>query len=93
MSKQILTIDEISVLVLGLTFSPTVKMLSKEQTTNDFYGFIRRLKLHDYFYEHPNKTSPENTDKPLGNSECDPLNWRKNNPDWYPQEVKENRSK
>ena len=28
----------------------------------------------------------------LRNSECDPLNWRKNNIDWYPQEVKENRS-
>ena len=68
-------------------------MLSKEQTTNNFYGFIRRLKLHEYFYENPNKTSPENTDTTLGNSERDPLNWRKNNPDWYPQEVKENRSK
>ena len=61
--------------------------------TNDFYRFTRQLKLHEYFYENPKKTSPENTDKTLGNSECDPLNWRKNNPDWYPQEVKENRSK
>ena len=72
MSKQILTIDEISVLALGLTFSPTVKMLSKEQTTNDFYRFIRRLKLHDYFYENPDQTSPENPGKTLGNTERDP---------------------
>ena len=36
LSKQILTIDEISVLELGLTFCPTVKMISNEQTTNDF---------------------------------------------------------
>ena len=72
MSKQILTIDEISVLALGLTFCTTVKMLSKEQTTNDFYRFIRRLKLHDYFYENPDKTSPENPGKTLGNTERDP---------------------
>ena len=41
LSKQILTVDEISVLELGLTFCPTVKILSKEQTTNGFYRFIR----------------------------------------------------
>ena len=58
-----LTTDEISVLELGLTFCPTVKLLSKEHTTNDFYRFIWQLKLHEYFYENPNKTSPENTDK------------------------------
>ena len=33
-----------------------------------------------------------NINNALGNSECDPLNWRKNNIDWYPQEVKENSS-
>ena len=47
--KQILSIDETSVLELGLTFCPTVKMLSKEKTTNDLYRFIRQLKSHQYF--------------------------------------------
>ena len=88
LSKQILTIDKISVLELRLTFCPTVKIISKEHNANDSYRYIRRLKLHEYFYENPNKNSPENTDKTLRNSERDPLNWRKNNPYWYPQEVK-----
>ena len=49
LSKQILTIDEISVLELVLTFCPTVKTLSKEQTINNFYRLIRQLKLREYF--------------------------------------------
>ena len=52
-----LAIDKISVLELGLGFCPTVKMLRKEQTTNDFYRFIRQLKLLEYFYENPNKAT------------------------------------
>ena len=67
LSKQILTIDEISVLELGLTFCPTVKMLRKEQTANDFYRFIRRVELHKYFYGNPDKSLPENPDKTLRN--------------------------
>ena len=42
-------------------------MLSKEETTNDIYRFIRQLNLHEYFYENPNKDSPENTSNTLGN--------------------------
>ena len=66
-SKQILIIDEISVLELGLTFCPTVKMLSKEQTANDFYRFIWRVELRQYFYWNPDKSLPENPDETLRN--------------------------
>ena len=67
-------------------------MSSKEQTTNYFYQFIRQLKLLEYFYENPKKALSENTNNTLRNSKCDPLNWKNNNLDWYPQDVKENRS-
>ena len=67
MSKQILTIDEISVLELGLTFCPTVKMLGKEQTANDFYRFIRQVELHKCFNGNPDKSLPENPDETLRN--------------------------
>ena len=42
LSNRQLTTDEVSVLELGLSFCPTTKYLNKEQTTNDFYSFIRR---------------------------------------------------
>ena len=45
LSNRQLTTDEVSVLELGLSFCPTTKYLNKEQTTNDFYSFIRRLKF------------------------------------------------
>ena len=54
LSNRQLTTDEVSVLELGLSFCPTTKYLNKEQTTNDFYSFIRRLKFFEYFHENPN---------------------------------------
>ena len=67
LSKQIITIDEISVLGLGLTFCPTVKMLHKEQTAKDFSRYIRRVELHKYFYGNTDKSLPENPDETLLN--------------------------
>ena len=92
LSKLILTTDESSLLELVIASCPTVKMSSKEQTTNYFHQFIRQLKLLEYFYENPKKALSENTNNTLRNSKCDPLNWKNNNLDWYPQDVKENRS-
>ena len=49
--------------------------------------------LSDDFMRTQMKASTENTNSTLGNSKPDPLHWRENNPDWYPQEVKGNKSK
>lgn len=61
LSKQIVTTNETSVFELRLAFCLTMKRFSKEQTAIYFYIFIRRLKLHEYFYENPNKPSSKNT--------------------------------
>ena len=50
---------EIKLLEIGLAFCTLLKMLRKEQTTNEFYKFIRQLKSHEHFYENPNKAFPE----------------------------------
>ena len=47
---QLMT-DEVSILELGQSFCLTIKYLNKEQTTNDFYSFIRCLKIFEYFHK------------------------------------------
>ena len=75
---------------LELTFCPSQKNLNKEQLTLDFYHFIRRLKLKEYFHFNPlhnNQDNPENhvtTD----DDERSNLNWSNKNSDWYPDSVK-----
>ena len=90
---------EKSVLELGLSFSPSTFNIDKEQIATDMYQFIRKLKLREFFstnttheptsIESPNNdninTTPENTDR------C-PLKWKDKNPDWYPDDVRNNRS-
>ena len=84
---------EKTVLELGLTFCPSQKNLNKEQLTLDFYHFIRRLKLQEYFHfnlAHNNQDNPENhvtTDDESSN-----LNWSNKNFDWYPHSVKNDHS-
>ena len=53
LSNRQLKTDEGPVLELGKSFCPATKYLNKEQTTNDFYSFIRRLKIFEYFHENP----------------------------------------
>ena len=81
--------DEVSVLELGLSFCPTTKYLNKEQTTYDFYSFIRHLKFFEY--ENPNLQDLQHTTNDV-DTERDILDWRKRNPDLYPNDVKEKQS-
>ena len=80
--------DEYSVLELGLSFCPTTKYLNKEQTTCNFYNFIRCLKFFEYFHENPNLHDSQHTNNDV-DTERDILDWIKRNPDWYPNYVKE----
>ena len=50
MSNRSISETEKTVLELGLPFCPSQKNLNKEQLTLDFYHFIRRLKLKEYFH-------------------------------------------
>ena len=61
LSNCLLTTDEVSILELGLSFCPTTKYLNKEQTTNNFYSFIRHLKILEYFHENPNLEDSHHT--------------------------------
>ena len=93
LSNRSISETEKTVLELGLTFCPSQKNLNKEQLTLDFYHFIRRLKLQEYFHFNPphnNQDNPENhvtTDDERSN-----LNSSNKNSDWYPDSVKNDRS-
>ena len=87
---QLMT-DEVSVLGLGLSFCPTTKYLNKEQTTTNFYSFIRHLKIFEYFDENPDLENSQHTTNDI-NTERHILDRRKRNPDWYPNDLKEKRS-
>ena len=54
-----LTTDETSILELGLLLRPTY--LNKEQTTQDFYSFIRCLEIFEYFHNNPDQKDSLNT--------------------------------
>ena len=90
LSDRVLSPAEKSVLELGLSFSPSNKNYDRIPFATDFYQFVRRLKLCDYFanlgshYEH----SDGYKDEPLDNGV-----WVEKNPDWYPEKVKKNGSK
>ena len=83
-----LTTDAVSVLELGLSFCPTTKYLNKEQTTSNFYSFIRQLKFFEYFHKNPNLQDSQHITNDV-HTERDTLDWRKRNRDWYPNDVKE----
>ena len=53
--------DEVAGLELGLSFWPTTKYLNKEQTTSNFYSFVRHLKFFEYFHENPNLQDSQHT--------------------------------
>ena len=96
-SHRLLNKDEIEVLDLGLTFSPSVKTYNKEQLSEDFFTFFRRLKLKEYFFERKtfsgetaNENVKDNTTEPE-EDQCK-LKWEEKNPHWYPYEVRNNRT-
>ena len=89
LSKRPLTDIEKTVLELGLSFSPSQKNYDKQQFCTDFYQFIRRLKLTEYFHDKDNTDSYSDTET---ETTLDNEIWQKKNRDWYPDKVKENRS-
>ena len=62
LSKRPLTDIEKTVLELGLSFSPSQKNYDKQQFCTDFYQFIRRLKLTEYFHDKDNTDSYSDTE-------------------------------
>ena len=93
LSNRSISETEKTVLELGLTFCPSQKNLNKEQLTLDFYHFIRRLKLKEYFHFNPphnNQDNPEN--HVTTDDETSKLNWSNGNFDWYPDSVKNDHS-
>ena len=89
LSNRRLTDPESRVLELGLTFCPSVKDYNKEKVVDDYYKFIRRLKLAEYFHENPSKSSQE---LPQFDEDRSKMNWTPKNPDWYPDAVRNKRS-
>ena len=87
LSKRTITDTERSVLELELTFCPLQKNFNEEKLSLDFFHFIRRLKLREH-YTNPSSAS---TDE-LRTDERSELKWKSKNSDWYPDEVKYNRS-
>ena len=94
-SNRSLSEVEKSVLELGLSFSPSQKLCDKEKLGYDFYQFIRKLKLREFFSEEDTNiqqdidhtdsvTTPEN--------DRSDMKWTEKHPDWYPEEVQNNRS-
>ena len=67
---------------------PITKNFNKEKLSLDFFHFIRCLKLCEHFYTNPPSAS---TDEPRTDERSE-LKWKTKNSDWYPDEVKYNRS-
>ena len=90
LSDRVLSPAEKSVLELGVSFSPLNKNYDRILFATDFYEFVRRLKLCDYFanldsdYEQSDGYKDELPDNGV---------WVEKNPDWYPEKVTKNRSK
>ena len=62
-SQRFLTKEELEVLDLGLTFCPSAKSYSKEQLSEDFCAFFRRLKLTEFFFQKKQQQGPDKADK------------------------------
>ena len=87
--KRILSETERNVLELGLTFCPSQNNYNKEQISFDFFQFIRRLRLREYFFVNKGPTSNQSDDTI---DERYNLKWKEKNSEWYPDYVKYNRS-
>ena len=90
LSDPILTSAEVYVLELALGFCPSNKTFSKEELANDFFNFIQRLKLREYFYDNSEDDGINSTvsDDP----EKSELKWPLRNADWYLSDVQKGRS-
>ena len=85
LSNRTLSKSELSLLDMGLSFSPSRKTLDKLKVCEDTFKFIRRLKLAEYFKDNERLVEQSEDDR-------DVPDWTAGNPDWYPTYVQENRS-
>ena len=91
LSSRVLNADERKVLELGLTFCPSIQHYNKEQLAEDFYMFIRRLKLTEYFT--PQDTQSQHHSRlPEPEEDQSPPKYTQTHSDWYPDEVRNHRS-
>ena len=66
-----------------------MKIRNKEGLSLDFFKFIRRLKLREYFHLAPSNSDNNNA---ISKDERSELKWETDKSKWYPDEVKNNRS-
>ena len=92
LSSRKLSSDEISVLELGLSFSPSIKHYNQEQLAEGFFYFIRRMKLCEYFYKDSDTGTQQLEEDPVKDPERSESKWIFKNPSWYPDEVRKHRS-
>ena len=92
LSSKILSPSELSVLELGLSFSPSSKPVDNDLLATDVFQFVRKLKLREYFEERNNEGSNVLEDIPSVDEDRDPMKWQERNPSWYPEKVRMNRS-
>lgn len=96
-SHRTLTEAERSVIELGLSFCPSQKELDKNQLTDDLFQFIRKLKLREFFDHNSEgdpsqESSPEVPQDDQQESDRAPSKWIRQNRDWFPNVVRNNRS-
>ena len=89
LSSRVLNADEKKVLELGLSWCPSVQHYNKEQLAEDFYMFIRRLKLTEFFHDKP-PTHYRRLQEPAEDQSS--LKYSQLNSDWYPDDVRNHRS-
>ena len=92
LSSKILSPSELSVLELGLSFSPSSKPVDNDLLATDVFQFVRKLKLREYFEERNNEGSNVLEDIPSVDEDRDPMKWQERNLSWYPEKVRKNRS-
>ena len=94
LSSRRLTPDEIEILSKGLSFSPSVHNYDKSKFSDDVFSFIRKLKLTEFFQQRQDQ--PNTLSEHHANSNEHPdrkmHNWSTSNSQWYPDEVKNDRS-
>ena len=65
LSNVQLTQDEVNLLSRGLKFCPTPTHIDWPEFKADISDFIRRLRLHEYFYENDNNNSSDDNHNPF----------------------------
>ena len=83
LSRRVLSDSELSLLDLGLSFSPSCKSIDKLKLCEDTHNFIRRIQITEFFKDSDSREVASESDR-------DSLNWTLGNPDWYPAHLQHN---